>query len=164
MRTASRPLLITTGIALLVLPLFALGLKSFSFGWMMVILMFGPILLLLIGYALQVVIAVQGFFLPRGAFAVARGRQRGVLAAWLSGVGLMLVAIFMPDGGDTGYGSTLQVWLGAYTLEDPTAMHEATDTLTGLLAMVAAVVWVGAYLWLFVEWIIALSQRRRAVM
>lgn len=161
MRTASRPLLITTGIALIVMPFLAIALKFISFGWMLVMLMFGPVLVLLIGYVLQVVIAVQGFSLPRGAFSSAPGARRGVIAAWVSLIGLMLFAIFMPDGGDIGYGSTLQVWLGAYTLEDPTAMHDATDTLTGVLAMVAAVVWIGSYLWLVVEWIIALAQRRR---
>jgi len=163
MQSSRSPLLIVTGIALIVLPLVALGLKFFSFGWMMAILLFGPVLVLVVGYALQIVIAVQGFLLPRGLFQTAPGRARAIAAAWASSIAVVLLGVFMPDGGDVGYGSTLQVWLGAYSgSEGVEAMHRASDGLTETIAWIVGIVWLAGFLWLLVEWVIALVQRRRA--
>lgn len=150
------------GIALIVAPLIALGLKFFSFGWMMVMLMFGPVFVLLAGYIFQIVIAAQGYLMPRSPVRVTSVRRRAVTAAWLTSAGIMLLGIFMPDGGDSGYGSTLQVWLGAYSYGDGVdAMHAATDGLNDILALVAALLWLGGYVWMIVEWAIGIAQRRR---
>jgi hypothetical protein len=156
-------IVVATGIALIALPLVALGLKVFSFGWMMVMVMFGPVFVLVAGYALQIVIAVQGFLVRRSLFEAAPGRTRAIVAAWLTSIGVVLVGVFMPDGGDIGYGSTLQVWLGAYSgSEGVEAMHEATDGLTSVLTWIAGLAWVAGFLWLLAEWVAALVQRRRA--
>jgi hypothetical protein len=146
------------GIALIVLPLVGLGLKFFSFGWMMVAIIFGPIFVMAIGYVIQIVIAIQGFLSRRDLFGAARGRA--TLAAWISLAGIVLLGLFMPDGGDVGYGSTLQVWLGAYG-ENGAAVNDATDTLTMVLAWISAVAWIGGFLWLATEWVGALARRGR---
>lgn len=162
MEPSRSPFTILTGIALIVLPLLALGLKLFSFGWMMVFLLFGPVLVLAAGYVLQLVIAAQGFLRRGGPIREPRARIRANAAAWTTSLGIVALGVFMPDGGDTGYGSTLQVWLGAYGSSDgATAMHEATDGLTEALAWIAAAAWIGGFVWLFVEWVIGLAERRR---
>lgn len=162
MTPARTPLSTATGLALILLPLIAVGLKCLSFGWMMVMVMFGPIFVLAIGYALQLVIASQAFLSRRAALQSAATRKRATVAAWLTSVGVVVFGVFMPDGGDSGYGSTFQVWLGAYSSPDAEAMHAATDALNQVIAWIAAVVWIGAFLWLVVEWVIGLVQRRRA--
>lgn len=148
-----------TGIALIVLPLIALLLKTFSFGWMMVFIIFGPIFVMAIGYVLQVIIAAQGFLSKKCLFDAARLR-RATIAAWVSIAGALVLGVTMPDGGDTGWGSTLQVWLGVYG-ENGEAVHAATDGLTTVLAYIAAVAWVVGWIWLMVEWIGAFAVRRR---
>lgn len=147
-----------TGIALIVLPLVALGLKMFSFGWMMVFVIFGPIFVMAICYVLQIFIAVQGFFSKKNLFGPAM--KRATIAAWTSLIGFLVLGITMPDGGDTGWGSTLQVWLGAYG-ENADAVHAATDGLTTVLAYVAGAAWVIGWVWLAIEWIGAHAQRRK---
>lgn len=147
-----------TGIALIVLPLIALGLKSFSFGWMMVFIIFGPIFVMLIGYVLQIVIAAQGFLSRKDLLGPAR--KRATIAAWTSLVGILVLGVTMPDGGDTGWGSTLQVWLGVYG-ENADAIHAATDTLTNVLAFIAGAAWIIGWVWLTVEWIGAYARRRK---
>ena len=159
MRPPSRPLAIATGIALIVLPLLAWALKLMSIGWMIVIILMGPIVLLLAGYAVQIVIASQGFLSKRELFGPAGARA--TIAAWTTSTGAVLLGVFMPDGGDSDYGSTLQVWLGAYG-ERSEAVHAATDGLTGALALVAAVAWLGGFVWLAIEWIAGLARRSRA--
>ena len=74
-----------TGIALIVLPLIALLLKTFSFGWMMVSIIFGPIFVMVIGYVLQVIAAAQGFLSKKGLFDAAR-LKRATIAAWVVAV------------------------------------------------------------------------------
>jgi len=148
-----------TGIALIVLPLIALLLKTFSFGWMMVFIIFGPIFVMAIGYVLQIIIAAQGFLSKKGLFDAARLR-RATIAAWVSIAGALVLGVTMPDGGDTGWGSTLQVWLGVYG-ENGEAVHAVTDGLTTVLAYIAAVAWVVGWIWLMVEWIGAFAVRRR---
>lgn len=147
-----------TGVALIVAPLLAWVLKSFSTGWMMVIIIFGPILLLLAGYALQIVIASQGFLSKRELFGTAR--LRATIAAWLTSLGVLVLGVFMPDGGDMYFGSTFQVWLGAYG-PNADAVHAATDGLNSVVATVAALAWIAGFVWLAVEWIVALIRRRR---
>ena len=148
-----------TGVALIVLPLIALLLKTLSFGWMMVFIIFGPIFVMAIGYVLQIVVAAQGFFSRKGLFDPAR-LKRATIAVWVSLAGLLVLSVTMPDGGDTGWGSTLQVWLGAYG-ENGEAVHAATDGLSTVLAYIGAIAWVVGWIWLMVEWIGAFAARRR---
>lgn len=148
-----------TGIALIVLPLVALLLKAFSFGWMMVFIIFGPIFIMVIGYVLQIIVASQGFFSKKGLFDPAR-LKRATIAAWVSLAGAIVLGITMPDGGDTGWGSTLQVWLGVYG-ENGETVHAATDGLSTVLAYISAIAWVVGWIWLMVEWIGAFAARRR---
>jgi len=153
--------MLVTGLALIVLPILAVILKFFSFGWMMFFVIYGPIVLMVGGYILQVVIAAQGF-LARRPLWTGGARTRAVIAAWSTSVAVVLVGIFMPDGGDTGYGSTFQVWLGAYSGGPHVeAMHDATDGLSAAISYAAGVVWVLAFFWLVIEWIIGLTVRSR---
>lgn len=148
-----------TGVALIILPLVALGLKMFSFGWLMVMLMFGPVLVMLVGYIVQIIISVQGFLSKRELFGAAR--QRATWSAWITLIGLLLLSLFVPDGGDNGYGSTVQVWLGAYG-SSADAVHAATDTLTDVMTFLALAAWVVGFAWLVIEWIAALVRRGAA--
>ncbi len=147
-----------TGIALIVLPLLGVGLKMLSFGWYSVFLLFGPIFVMAGGYVVQVVAAVQCFLVKRDLLGVSRVRAR--IAAWLTSVGIVVLGITMPDGGDMYFGSTLQVWLGAHG-ENAGSVHAATDALTAAIAWVAAIVWVGGFVWFLIEWIGAHARRRK---
>ncbi len=149
----------TIGVLLIVAPLLGLALKMFSFGWMMFFVIFGPIFIMVAGYVVQVIIAAQGFLSKKNLFGA--GLRRAVIAALTTSIGIVLLGIFMQDGGDSGYGSTLQVWLGSYG-EHADAVHAATDGLTNVVSIVAAIAWVGGFLWLFAEWLFALGRRRRA--
>ncbi len=159
MQTYPSPLARATGIALIVLPLLALALKFVSFGWMTVFLLFGPIFVMAVAYAVQIVLAVQCFFVKRDLLGGAR--MRATTVAWVSVIGMVLLGITMPDGGDAASGSTLQIWLGAYG-ENGAAVHAATDTLTVILALVSVIAWVVGWAWLMVEWIGAHARIRRA--
>ena len=92
-----------TGIALIVLPLIALLLKTFSFGWMMVFIIFGPIFVMVIGYVLQVIAAAQGFLSKKGLFDAAR-LKRATIAAWVSLAGALVLGITMPETAVTATG------------------------------------------------------------
>ena len=157
------PLLVLTGIVLIVAPVIAVVLKCVSFGWMMVFLLFGPIYLFAAGYAVQVVIACQRCFAPRDPLVdQPAARLRIVCAAWLTSIGVILLGVFLPDGGDSTYGSTFQVLLGANDrFADRDALHAATDTLTASIAVLATAAWGWGYIWLFIEWIIWRSMRKR---
>lgn len=169
MQSTRTPFAIVTGIALIVLPLVAFALKGVSTGWLMVIILFGPIIGLFLGYALQIVIAAQGFLAKRplfsesigatgAALAAAPNARRATLAAWTGLIGILLLGVFMPDGGDAYFGSTFQLWLGAYG-PNADAVHAVTDALNGVLAWIAAVLWLGGFVWLVVEWFIGLRRR-----
>ena len=158
MQTSRTPFDVLTGIVLIVGPLVAVALKSFSFGWLMVMLMFGPIFVLIAGYIVQVIIAIQGFLVRRDLFG--RARKRATIAAWVTTLAFVTVGIFFPDGGDSGYGSTFQTWLGAYG-PNADAVHAATDSWSDAVGLIAALIWIAAFVWLFVEWVRALVLRRR---
>lgn len=158
MSAPSTPTSRVTGISLIVLPLVALGLKMFSFGWMMVFVIFGPIFVMAIAYVLQIFIAAQGFLSKKDLFGPAK--KRATIAAWTTLAGFLVLGLTMPDGGDTGWGSTLQVWLGAYG-ENASAVHAATDSLTTVLAYISGAAWVVGWVWLAIEWVGAHAQRRK---
>ncbi|MFA5608022.1 MAG: hypothetical protein WDA07_12660 [Leucobacter sp.] len=150
---------ILVGVVLIVAPLLAVVLKSFSFGWMIVFLLFGPIFLLIAGYALQIVIAIHSFMSKKHLHGT--HLRRASIAAWVTSVGIVVLGIFMPDGGDMYWGSTFQAWLGAYG-PNADAVHAATDGWSDWVAVVAVAVWLVGYVWLLVEWVVALVQRSRA--
>lgn len=144
------------GIALIVAPLVGIALKLFSFGWLMVLILMGPVLVLVLGYALQVAIAARGFLSARDSFGSRAKLARR--AAWLTSGGFVLLCTTMIDGGDGPMGSTLQVWLGAHG-PNADAVHATTDALTSVLAWVGAAAWLGGFVWLVIEWIVALRHR-----
>ncbi|NLA64370.1 MAG: hypothetical protein GX862_00230 [Leucobacter sp.] len=158
MHTSRTPLAIVTGLALILAPLIGWAFKLISIGWFVVIVMFGPIVLLVAGYIVQIIIASQGFLSRRPLFGA---RQRlATIAAWLTSVAVVLLGIVMPDGGDAYYGSTLQLWLGAYG-PNGDAVHQATTGLNDTLFVICTLVWLGGFVWLVVEWVIALVRRSR---
>jgi len=153
------PTAILTGIALIVLPFVGLGLKVVSFGWLLFFFLFGPIILFALGYALQVVIAITGFLSARGPVQSTAVRGRATIAAWVTSLAWVAFCVFVQDGGDVDYGSTFQVWLGAYADD---GVHAATDGLTLVVAALTGLIWFLAWVWLVVEWSIGLALRKRA--
>lgn len=147
---------VAAGIALILAPILALVVKAAVFpGWMLFFIVMASIPLLL-GYALQVVVAANGMLRTRGVFQTMPGRQRGILAAWITSIGILLVGIFLVDGGDDGtYGSAFTVLLG-------TSSTPGGEQLSTLLMLASALLWIGGWLWLVVEWIVLLAQRRSA--
>lgn len=155
-RPASAALLATTGILLIVAPIVATALKVAFPGWYLVIIVLtGVILLLAIGYVMQIVMAVTGFLTRRAVFGSASGARRAIIASWITSVALLLTVFFLPEGGDSSYGSIFAILIGA---ESDAAVSEVST----LLFMVTGAVWVGGWAWLLVEWIRAIAARRRA--
>lgn len=142
------------GIALIVMPLLALLLKGAVFpGWMIVIL-FWTSPLLLVGYALQVVISANGFLRARGVFRRSPGGRRALIAAWVTSVAVLGAAFFLVDGGDDGtYGSAFTELMG-------TSSTSAGESLSTTFMLACAFVWIAAWLWLVIEWIVQLIQMR----
>lgn len=144
---------LAAGMALILLPLVGLFFKVFWPGWYLFFLLFtSPVLL--IGYALQVVIAATGFLTPRAVFRTSPARPRALIAAWVGAIGIAVTGLFFVDGGDTTYGSAFMYLIGA----DGDAGVSAVSTL---VAFIAGAAWIGGWVWLVVEWIIALVRRRR---
>ncbi len=153
----SRALFLAVAIVLIAAPWVAWGLKLFSFGWITIALVWTvvPILLLIGGYVVQLVIAIQGFLGRRPAFAFVPGDWRGVAAALATSFGVLLTGFTLVDGGDVSWGSTLMYAFGAAS--DPAA----ADVSNGL-GVLGIVLWIGGWIWLAVEWIVALAARGRA--
>ncbi|MEV7694130.1 hypothetical protein AB0N73_12480 [Microbacterium sp. NPDC089189] len=145
---------IIAGVALIVLPLVGLFFKIFWPGWYLFFLLFAsPVLL--VGYALQIVIAVTGFLTPRAVFRTSPARARALAAAWIGAVGIALTGLFFVDGGDTTYGSAFMYLIGA----DGDA---GVSTVSTLISFATGAAWIGGWVWLVIEWIVALVRRRRA--
>lgn len=143
------------GLALIVLPLAALLVKFVFPGWMLVFMFFySPVLL--IGWAVQIVIAANGLLRERGVLRAGTAGLRPIVAAWLTSVGAIAVAFFLIDGGDDGtYGSAFTQMLGI------SSTAQGSD-LSMFLCLVSAVIWLGAWLWLLIEWIAQLVLARSA--
>ncbi|UNK71759.1 hypothetical protein [Microbacterium sp. H1-D42] len=151
----SRAAAVSAGIALIVAPVAAVVLKGSIFpGWMMfVAMMFSPVLLL--GWALQIVIAVNAFLRARGVFRRSQGGWRALIAAWLTSVGVLAVAFFLVDGGDDGtYGSAFTELMG-------TSSTPEGESLSSVIMLACVFVWLTSWLWLVVEWIVQLVQARK---
>ena len=147
---------ILAGLALIVLPIAAVVLKLSVFpGWMIVIAIWGSPMLL-IGYALQVVIAGHGLLRARGIFRRSRAGFRGVVAALATSLGVLGAAFFLIDGGDDGtYGSAFTELLGM------SSTSQGSET-SMVLFFVCAFAWLAGWLWLVVEWVAQLILARRA--
>src|SRR6218665_942308 len=106
MRIPSRTQNIVVGLALIVMPLLAIVLKLAVYpGWMVLILFISGIPLLL-GYVIQVVIAATSMFRSKGVFNTVPGAMRGVVAAWITSISVLLSTFFLIDGGDSGEGGS----------------------------------------------------------
>lgn len=150
----SRAAAVAAGIALIVAPVAAVVLKGSIFpGWMMfVAMMFSPVLLL--GWVLQIVIAVNAFLRARGVFRRSPGGRRALIAAWLTSVGVFAVAFFLVDGGDDGtYGSAFTELIGRSSTPDG-------ESLSTVFMLICAFGWLAGWLWLVVEWIVQLVRAR----
>lgn len=142
------------GIALIAVPIIAVAVKLAWPGWLLVIILFvSPALLL--GYALQVVVAATGFLSRRAVLRTSPARRRALIAAWLSAVGFLVGAFFLVDGGDQDWGSPFMYVIGS-------ASDDAVADVSSAISTVAGVAWLGGWLWLVIEWIAALVRRRAA--
>lgn len=146
---------VAAGVAVLLLPLIAVVVKFTGAGWLVLILAFAlPVFVLC--YALLVVVAILGFFSPRAAFVGAGAvGVRGVIASWTHAVAGVVAAFFLVDFADVepAY-SPFTILLGK---PDDDAL---IGTSTGL-SILFGLLWAGGFVWLVVEWIIALATRRR---
>ena len=160
-RPLGRGALAATGIVLIVAPILATVLKIAFPGWFLVIIVLtGTIVLLAAGFVVQIVIAATGFLSARAVFGgalgqpVAPGARRAVIASWVTSIALLLTVFFLPEGGDSSYGSIFAILVGA---ESNTAVNDVSS----ILFFIAGIVWVGGWVWLLVEWIRAIRARRR---
>lgn len=146
--------LAAAAIALIVLPLVGLAIKLAWPGWMLFFVMM-VLPALLIGYVVQVIIAITGFLTRRAVFRTSAGRMRALTAAWLTSVGIVVTAFFFVDGGDTEWGSAFMYTVGG-------ASSSELGNVSSAVSYVFGIVWIGGWVWLLVEWISALMVRRRA--
>lgn len=146
--------LLAAGIALVVLPLAAIAIKIAWPGWMLFFVLFASPLLA-IGYVVQVVAAVMGFFGGRALFRAGTARRRALIAAWLTSGGVLATGLFFVDGGDSSWGSSFMYLVGA-------ASDPVLGMFSGVISIAAAIAWLGGWGWLVVEWIGALIRRRRS--
>lgn len=143
------------GLALIILPLVALLVKAAHPGWVLVIIMiYSPALL--IGWAIQIVIAANGLLRARGVLRTGSAGARPIIAAWLTSVAVVAVGFFLIDGGDDGQSGS------AFTDLMGTGSTTAGSDLSMLLCLACAAVWLGAWLWLLIEWIMQLTISGRA--
>ncbi len=143
-----------TGIAIIVLPIIALAVKLITPGWMMVILFYAGIFLGA-GYVFLVVMASTGFFGKRAAFAFV-SPTRARIAGWGHGLSVVLFMFFLVDGGDNDDWSS--PFITVFGLD-----RDLFSDLTSALAIGAFFAAIGFYVWLIVEWAIALRVKRRFV-
>jgi hypothetical protein len=146
---------IAAALALIVLPVVAIIIRLIQPGWIFVVLLVAsPVLV--ISYALAVVIAATGFLTSRAAFLLSRVRWRGITAAWIAAASSVLASFFTVDFGDTDvYGSPFTILLGYST--PPSSIADAS----GLASVIFLSLGIAAFIWLTIEWIAALVQRRK---
>lgn len=143
------------GLALILFPLFGLALKFVYPGWMLVLAVWSsPVLLA--GYIVQIVIAVHGLLRSRGVLRRESAGRRGVIAAWVTSIGILGVGFLLVDGGDDGR------WGSAFTELFGLSMTTQGDDVSTVLCLLAGFLWLAGWLWLVVEWIVQLVVARRA--
>lgn len=144
---------IAAGVAVIAAPFAALLVKAIAPGWMLLIYVIWSLFgIPLIAFA--IVVAVTGFLTRRAAFGFAgAGRMRARVAAWAHAVTLVLAPFVLIDGGDDG------TWTSALALlfgQPPnSALAEAGNILFYPFAGAAA----ASFVWLVVEWVLALRAR-----
>ena len=143
-----------TGVGMIVLPLIAIAVKFITPGWMLLILLYAGIALAAF-YVFLVVMAASGFFGRRAAFSFVNP-TRARIAGWGHGLSVVLFMFFLVDGGDNDDWSS--PFITVFGL-DRDAFAGVTETLTGVFFFAA----IGFYLWLVVEWVLALRVKRRLV-
>ena len=144
-----------TGLALILLPIVALLVKLASLGWM-VFALFITAPLWLVGYGVQVAVAISGYFSARAVLREGPVATRALVYSWATSVAVVLVGLFLVDGGDTDeWGSTFMLWTGL-------ASDSAASTVSTAVCNLALLVWVVCWVCLVTEWIAALVRRRRA--
>lgn len=155
MTEPSRGAVTAAALALILCPGLALALKAAVYpGWMLFVIVLAALPLAL-GYILQFVMASVSMLRSHGAFNRVPGAKRGLIAAWLTSLGILLTACFLVDGGDDGvYGSLFTAILGISS----TAEGEQLSTT---LMYVFALVWLAGWFWLMIEWIVLGSRARR---
>jgi len=147
--------LVTAAWVAILAPLVAIALKLPTGGWLLVGMVFSfPIWL--IGYAAVVVPAAVGMLRGRGSLRRPGHRTRAVIWSWLTSIGVLIVGLTVVDGGDTSesVASTLGLMLGSTGTDSP------VNDVSAVIAMVAAVPWLGGLLALLVEWMVSLARRR----
>lgn len=163
-RPLPRAVAIVFGALLVVAPPLGFALKVLSAGWVLIVTLFVSPLLLL-GYLLQLAIAITALLLPR-ALWVTQGRRRPLVAGAVTAAGVLAVGFFLLDYDDSGAGysvfTDLVVGHGAITtgggLTDAVA---AAEDASNALAALGAVLWIGGWVWLVSEWGVALRARSR---
>ena len=135
-------------------PLAALAIKLATAGWLVVFMLFwSPVLLG--GYVLLVVAAARGMLRPQGVLREAARRTRATAWAWLTSVGVLLLACTIIDGGDSreSVHSLLTLAVGATS---PSAAHD----ISGAIGWVAALAWLVGWVALMVEWAVGVQRHR----
>lgn len=153
--TRSDAALVAAGWVAIIAPLLAIALKLPTGGWLLVGMVFSfPIWLL--GYA-AVITAAVSMLRRRGVLRAPGHRTRAVICAWLTSIGVMVVALTVVDGGDTSesVASTLSLVAGQTGVDSP------VNDISNAIAGVAAIAWLGGWLALVVEWMIAMARRRQ---
>jgi hypothetical protein len=145
-----------TGIAVIALPLLALAVMFVTPGTMLVLVLnLGA--LLGASYVLLVSMAASGFFGPRAAFSFTeRGAIRGRIAAWGNGTSILLTAFFLVDGTDENSWSS--PFIAIFGLD-----RDVVGATSGLLSAILLRLAAAFYFWFFIEWMLALRQRRRVL-
>lgn len=146
--------LVSAGWVAIIAPLVAIALKAPTGGWLLVGMVFSfPIWLL--GYA-AVIIAAVSMLRRRGALRAPGHRTRAIIWAWLTSVGVMVVGFTVVDGGDTSesVASTLGLVVGQ------TGSGSPMNDISNGIAALAAIAWLGGWIALVVEWMIAVARRR----
>lgn len=153
--TRSDAALVVAGWLAIAAPLLAIALKLPTGGWLLVGMFFSfPIWLL--GYA-AVITAAVSMLRRRGALRAPGHRTRAVIWAWTTSIGVMVVGFTVVDGGDTSesVASTLGLVVGQ------TGSGSPVNDISNAIAAFAAIAWLGGWLALVVEWMIAMARRRQ---
>lgn len=154
---APGPGTVVAGIIAIAAPIVAVLVKLPSSGWLMVFFFISG-LLWLAGYALLIVAVSLGMLRRRGHLRFGARRIRAIIWALLTSVGIVALGFTVVDGGDSpgSIQSTLTLTLGAP--ESPSPVHSLSEAISGI----AAVAWIGGWIALVIEWIVAAGRSRRA--
>lgn len=151
MTRPSRSAFLAVGIALIVGPLIAAVLRIIAPGWLLMFVLIAMVVIIP-AYVLQVVIAATGFLRASATFATAPRARRAVAAGWVTAVAPVVAAFVAVDANDGGLPASPLLMLIGGGLE--------LEYVVNGIAAVALLVTVAGWVWLLVEWIIAMRHRR----